>query len=138
MTGRYYHSIDAKGRLFVPARIRDELPGVFHLAPGSGTCLTIYSERAWNRLVERYEALPYAQGKGLRTFFANTARCELDAQGRIVISKDLIQYACLNKETVIIGVEDRAEIWDKELWAQEEGLALTPEKVEALMGDIGL
>jgi len=138
LTGRYYHSIDAKGRLFVPARIRDELTNVFHLAPGSGTCLTIYSERAWNRLVERYEALPYAKGKGLRTFFANTATCELDAQGRIVISKDLMQYAGLKKDTVIIGVEDRAEIWDKELWAQEEGATLTPEKVEALMGDIGL
>jgi len=138
VTGRYDHNIDAKGRLFVPARIRDELTSAFHLAPGSGTCLTIYSQRAWNRLVERYEALPYAEGKGLRSFFANTARCELDAQGRIVLPKNLIQYARLEKEAVIIGVEDRAEIWDKALWEKEEGLALTPERVEALMGDIGL
>ena len=138
MTGRYDHNIDAKGRLFVPARIRDELTSVFHLAPGSGTCLTIYSERAWNRLVERFEALPYAEGKGLRTFFANTARCELDAQGRIVIPKNLMQYAKLEKEATIIGVEDRAEIWSKSRWEDEEGQTLTPDKVEALMGDIGL
>lgn len=138
MTGRYEHNIDAKGRLFIPARIRDELGGSFHLAPGIDTCLAIYPKTTWDNLTERFAALPMSKTRHMRAFFANAVRCELDSQGRIVIPKTLLEYARLDKETIIVGVENRAEIWDKQRWSAENDDTMTPERMSALMEELGL
>ncbi|MCI8594583.1 MAG: division/cell wall cluster transcriptional repressor MraZ [Oscillospiraceae bacterium] len=137
MTGTYEHNIDAKGRLFIPAKLREELGVTFHLAMGIDQCLAIYPQETWARFTEKFASLPMSQSKSMRALFANAARCELDAQGRIVIPQKLRDYAKLDKETVIIGVNDRAEIWSKQAWQEQEDEEMTPEKMSAVMAELG-
>ena len=136
MTGTYEHTIDAKGRLFIPAKLREELGDTFYLAMGVDACLAIYPQATWDRFLEIYRAQPMSQSKAMRPLFANAAKCEPDSQGRIVIPQKLRKYAGLEKETVIIGVHDRAEIWSAAAWnAQEE--EMSPEKMAACMAELG-
>ena len=94
MTGTYEHSIDAKGRLFIPAKLREELGVTFYLAMGVDACLAIYPQSTWDRFTEKFSSLPMSQSKAMRPLFANAAKCELDSQGRIVIPQKLRRYGC--------------------------------------------
>ena len=138
MTGTYEHNIDAKGRLFIPAKLREELGDTFYLAMGVDACLAIYPQSTWDRFTEKFASLPMSQSKAMRPLFANAAKCEPDSQGRIVIPQKLRKYAALEKETVIIGVNDRAEIWSAAAWKAQEEEEMTPEKMAACMAELGL
>lgn len=138
MTGTFEHSVDAKGRLFIPSKLREELGVSFYLAMGVDACLAIYPQETWNRFTEKFAAMPMSQSKAMRTLFANAAKCELDSQGRIVIPQKLRKYAGLDKDTVIIGVNDRAEIWAAETWNEQEEENMTPEKMAACMEALGV
>ena len=131
MTGTYEHSIDAKGRLFIPAKLREELGVTFYLAMGVDECLAIYPQETWNRFTEKFASLPMSQSAAMRPLFANASKCELDSQGRIVIPQKLRKYA------VIIGVNDRAEIWSAETWNAREEEEMTPEKMKACLAALG-
>ncbi|MBP3520749.1 MAG: division/cell wall cluster transcriptional repressor MraZ [Oscillospiraceae bacterium] len=137
MTGTYEHSIDAKGRLFIPSKLREELGLSFYLAMGVDACLAIYPQETWNRFTEKFASLPMTQSRAMRTLFANATKCELDSQGRIVVPLKLRQYAALDKDVVIIGVNDRAEIWSAETWNAQEEEEMTPEKMSACMEALG-
>ena len=137
MTGTYEHSIDAKGRLFIPAKLREELGVTFYLAMGVDECLAIYPQETWNRFTEKFASLPMSQSAAMRPLFANASKCELDSQGRIVIPQKLRKYAGLEKDAVIIGVNDRAEIWSAETWNTREEEEMTPEKMKACLAALG-
>ncbi|MCD7948401.1 MAG: division/cell wall cluster transcriptional repressor MraZ [Oscillospiraceae bacterium] len=137
MTGTYEHALDAKGRLFIPAKLREELGVSFYLAMGIDACLAIYPQTTWDRFTETFAALPMSQSKVMRPLFANAAKCEPDSQGRIVVPQKLRDYAGLQKDVVIIGVHDRAEIWSADAWNAQEEQAMTPEKVSAYMQSLG-
>ncbi len=137
MTGTYEHNIDAKGRLAIPSKLRDELGRTFYLAMGVDACLAVYPQSTWDRFTEKFASLPMSQSKKMRSLFANAARCELDSQGRIVIPQKLKKYAGIEKDVVIIGVHDRAEIWAAEKWAAEEEEEMTPEKMAQCMAELG-
>ena len=137
MTGTYEHSIDAKGRLFIPAKLREELGVTFYLAMGVDECLAIYPQETWNRFTEKFASLPMSQSAAMRPLFANASKCELDSQGRIVIPQKLRKYAGLGKDAVIIGVNDRAEIWSAETWNAREEEEMTPEKMKACLAALG-
>ena len=137
MTGTYEHSIDAKGRLFIPAKLREELGVTFYLAMGVDECLAIYPQETWNRFTEKFASLPMSQSAAMRPLFANASKCELDSQGRIVIPQKLRKYAGLEKDAVIIGVHDRAEIWSAETWNAREEEEMTPEKMKACLAALG-
>ena len=137
MTGTYEHSIDAKGRLFIPAKLREELGVTFYLAMGVDECLAIYPQETWNRFTEKFASLPMSQSAAMRPLFANASKCELDSQGRIVIPQKLRKYAGLEKDAVIIGVNDRAEIWSAETWNAREDEEMTPEKMKACLAALG-
>ena len=137
MTGTYEHSIDAKGRLFIPAKLREELGVTFYLAMGVDECLAIYPQETWNRFTEKFASLPMSQSAAMRPLFANASKCELDSQGRIVIPQKLRKYAGLEKDAVIIGVNDRAEIWSAETWNAREEEERTPEKMKACLAALG-
>ena len=137
MTGTYEHSIDAKGRLFIPAKLREELGVTFYLAMGVNECLAIYPQETWNRFTEKFASLPMSQSAAMRPLFANASKCELDSQGRIVIPQKLRKYAGLEKDAVIIGVNDRAEIWSAETWNAREEEEMTPEKMKACLAALG-
>ena len=137
MTGTYEHSIDAKGRLFIPAKLREELGVTFYLAMGVDECLAIYPQETWNRFTEKFASLPMSQSAAMRPLFANASKCELDSQGRIVIPQKLIKNAGLEMDAVIIGVNDRAEIWSAETWNAREEEEMTPEKMKACLAALG-
>lgn len=137
MTGTYEHSIDAKGRLFIPSKLREELGVSFYLAMGVDACLAIYPQETWERFTEKFASLPMSQSKAMRPLFANASKCELDSQGRIVVPQKLRKYAALDKDVVIIGVNDRAEIWSAESWHAQEEEEMTPEKMAACMAELG-
>lgn len=137
MTGTFEHSIDAKGRLFIPARLREELGVSFHLAMGIDQCLAIYPQQTWERFTEKFASLPMSQSAAMRPLFASAAKCELDSQGRIVVPQKLRQYADLEKEVVILGVNDRAEIWAASRWQAQEEETMTPEKMKACLAALG-
>ena len=138
MTGQYAHNIDAKGRLFIPAKLREELGATFHVTIGQDGCLAVFSDASWDALMEKLRAMPYSQVKRLREFFAYAADCEPDGQGRILIPTLLRQKAALEKEVVITGSFDRVEIWSAQRWAEMESNVFSTEELEKAMEELGL
>ena len=136
-TGTYEHSLDAKGRLFIPAQLRKELGDTLYVTMGLDGCLAVYPQETWDTFTEKFASLPMSQSKAMRPLFANAAKCEPDAQGRIVLPQKLRAYAHLEKDVVVIGVSNRAEIWNAEKWAEIEAEELNPENLAAVMEELG-
>ena len=117
LIGEYHHNIDDKGRLTIPSKFREEIGEKFIVTRGLDGCLFAYSMEEWDKIVTKLNTLPFTK-KDARTFtrffLSGATDCEFDKQGRINISKNLIDYAGLKKECAIIGVNDRLEIWDLE------------------------
>jgi len=117
--GEYHHNIDEKGRLIIPAKFRDELGTKFIVTRGLEKCLYVYSETEWNNIVAKIKTLPFTK-KDVRTFvrsfFSGATECEFDRQGRINITSPLVSYADITKECVVIGANDRLEIWSENGW----------------------
>ena len=120
LIGEYSHTIDTKGRMIVPAKFRIELGERFIVTKGFDGCLYGYSLEEWKNIEEKIKTLPLITGKDARNFtrffFSSAIECELDAQGRILITQNLREHAKLNKEVIVIGVSTRIEIWSKENW----------------------
>ena len=119
--GEYHHNIDDKGRLIIPAKFRSELGEKFIITRGLEKCLYVYSESEWNTIVAKLKTLPFTK-KDVRTFirsfFSGATECEFDRQGRINITSPLVSYADIITKCVIIGANDRLEIWSEENWIQ--------------------
>jgi len=117
--GTYNNSIDAKNRMIVPSKHRDQLGGRCVLTRGMDKCLYIYSMTEWERQMEKIEQLPESDPKVrafIRHFCANAVDCEFDKQGRIVIPAELKEYAGIDKELVTMGAMRKIEVWSKEVW----------------------
>lgn len=140
MTGQYQHSIDAKGRLFIPAKLREELGETFYVTiAGTDRCLAVYSEAEWEKLTEKFDNLPYSKAKAaIRSLYANAAKCEPDAQGRILLPQKLRAYAELEKDVVVAGVSKRAEIWNADKWAAIEAAELEADGLASIMEELGI
>lgn len=117
--GEYHHTIDEKGRIIIPAKFREELGNNFIITRGIENCLFVYSEDNWAKITNKLSSLPFTK-KDARTFnrffMSGATSVELDKQGRVNISKPLIDYANLLKDCVIIGTGDRLEVWSQESW----------------------
>ena len=138
MFGKYKHSVDEKGRLFVPSKLREELGSTFYVTLGLDHCLSVYSDESWAAFMARLKELSYNEVKKLRALFAYAADCEPDSQGRILIPAKLREYAGLTKEVVVVGSFDRAEIWSAERWAAIENEAFSSGALEQAMAEMGL
>ena len=117
LLGEYHHNIDDKGRLVIPSTYRDELGNDFIITRGIEKCLYVYSKTEWEKLVAKLNTLPFTKKNARtfsRSFFSGATVCEFDKSGRINITSPLVSYAGLAKECVIIGVNDRLEIWSEE------------------------
>ncbi len=114
--GEYHHTIDEKGRLTIPSKVREDLGVSFILTRGLDGCLFIYPKKEWESVIEKYKELPNTKEARnfMRFFLSGASVCELDKQGRINISDPLQKYAGLEKDCIIIGVNDRLEIWSKD------------------------
>ena len=115
--GEYHHNIDEKSRIIMPSKFRYDLGETFVITRGIDSCLFVYPKETWNNITNKLDELSFTKKdvRSFQRFFLSAATiCEFDKQGRINISSPLASYANLTKECVIIGVNDRIEIWSKE------------------------
>ncbi|MCI5702671.1 MAG: division/cell wall cluster transcriptional repressor MraZ [Erysipelotrichaceae bacterium] len=118
LMGEFHHNLDTKGRLILPAKIRENLGEKFIITKGIDKCLFVYPLNEWESIIQKYRELPNTKEARdfMRFFLSGASECEFDRLGRINISEPLLKYASLNRECVIIGVNERLEIWNKDLW----------------------
>lgn len=136
MTGIYDHTLDAKGRLSIPVRLREELGDVFYVTLSMDKCLSAYSAESWQVFCDKIKAMPYVQQRKMRPLFAYAAKCELDAQGRILIPQNLRDFAGLKKDVTVVGNCNHAELWDTETWNAVYTAETTPESIAAAMEEL--
>ena len=123
LIGEYEHTIDAKGRLSMPAKLRRDMGEAFIVTKGLDGCLFAFSQNEWTNFETKLKSLPLSDKNArnfVRFFLAGATECEIDKQGRFLIPSNLREAAKLEKEAVIIGVGTRLEIWNKETWASKD------------------
>jgi len=121
LMGQYEHTIDAKGRVIIPAKFREELGEKFVLTKGLDNCLFVYSLEEWKNIEAKLKTLPLTKKDArafTRFFLAGAVECEIDKQGRILIPGNLREHAKIEKDVIFIGVSTRVEIWSKEVWKE--------------------
>ena len=119
LIGEYEHSLDAKGRIIMPSKLREDMGEKFIVTKGLDGCLCGFSKNEWNNFEEKLKTLPLTNKNArgfVRFFLSGATECEIDKQGRFLISSNLRDYATLEKDVVIIGVGTRLEIWSKDKW----------------------
>jgi MraZ protein len=138
--GEYSHSVDAKGRMIMPAKFREQLGDTFVVTKGVDGCLYVYSQEEWERIEAKFREVNLTTKdarKFMRFFFAGAATCEVDKQGRILIPGVLREFAGLDKDVVLVGVLTKIEIWDKERYEEASSYEDMDEIVEH-MAELGL
>ena len=121
LIGEYEHSLDAKGRLIMPAKLREDMGEKFILTTGLDGCLFGFSMSEWEKFEDKLKALPITNKNArnfVRFFLSGATECELDKQGRFLIAGKLREVAKLDKDVTIIGAGTRIEIWDKAKWEE--------------------
>ena len=142
LIGEYEHSLDSKGRLIMPAKIREDIGDKFIITKGLDGCLFGFSQNEWNNFQEKLKTLPLTNKNArdfVRFFLSGAMECEIDKQGRFLISANLREYSELNKEVVITGVGTRIEIWDKDKWKKynsEENISA--DQIAENMANLGM
>ena len=119
LIGEYEHSLDVKGRLIMPSKLRQDIGEKFIITKGLDGCLFVFSEKEWLNFEAKLKALPLSDKNArnfVRFFLSGATECEIDKQGRFLIPANLREAAKLEKDAMIIGVGTRLEIWDKEIW----------------------
>lgn len=120
-TGEFQHTLDEKGRVIIPAKLREGLGDVIMITRGLDRCLFIYPLEAWKKIEQKLKELPLTRSEArafARYFFSGAAEVEIDKQGRILIPQNLREYAGIEKEVAIIGVSDRVEVWSEAAWRE--------------------
>lgn len=142
LIGEYEHSIDAKGRLIMPAKIREDLGEKFIITKGLDGCLFGFSQTEWNNFEEKLKTLPLTNKNArdfVRFFLSGAVEAEVDKQGRFLIPVNLRDYATLEKEAVITGVGTRIEIWNKEKWKKyNSDENLSADQIAENMANLGV
>ena len=121
LMGEYEHTLDAKGRISMPAKLRKDMGDTFILTKGLDGCLFAFSQEEWLNFETKLKALPLSDKNArnfVRFFLAGATECEIDKQGRFLIAGNLREFAGLEKEVVIIGVLNKIEIWSKQKWQE--------------------
>ncbi len=137
LMGEFQHSIDVKGRLFMPAKMREALGTPFYISKGLDGCLFVYDQEQWQAFENKLNALPLSKKEARdlrRYFFAGAIEGTCDKQGRVMLPANLRQHAGLLKEVVVVGVGNRAEIWAAERWQayNQESAEVLAEKLTDL------
>ncbi len=119
LIGEYEHSLDAKGRLIMPAKLRTDMGEKFIITKGLDGCLFVFSQNEWSNFESKLKELPLTNKNArdfVRFFLSGATECEIDKQGRFLLVNTLREYAEITKEVIIIGVGTRLEIWNKDKW----------------------
>ena len=142
MIGKFPAKMDDKGRLFVPAKLRQELGEQFFVTygfNGGHNCLTAYTADDWQSMIENFNKLSITQRSGAASLiFINAAECTPDKQSRFGLTQNLLNYAGIEREVLIVGRAGQAEIWDAAEYEAFEAENLSPEKLLASLEAIGL
>ena len=142
LTGEFNHSIDTKGRLIIPSKLRESLEEHFVITKGLDGCLFLYPDNEWEAFEDKLRTLPLTNKKARdfkRFFLGSATEGELDKQGRVLISSSLRSYANLEKEVVLVGLIDKVEIWSKDAWdARTTDVEDNIEDIANDMEDLGL
>ena len=123
LIGEYEHSLDAKGRIIMPSKFREDIGEKFVATKGLDGCLFVFSCTEWKKFEEKLATLPISNKDArsfTRFFFAGAIDCELDKQGRFLVSSNLREFAGFEKDVIIVGMNSRIEIWSKEKWQNME------------------
>ncbi len=144
LLGEYEHTLDTKGRLAMPARLREILGNKFMITKGLDGCLFVYDMQQWELLEAKLASLPMNRKTArdyTRFLFAGACEGECDKQGRVLLPANLRRYAGLEKDAVIVGVGSRAEIWDAGKWAAYSAQNENAEEINELaeqLADLGI
>ncbi len=140
--GEYQHTLDAKGRMFVPSKFRDELGDTFIVTLGLDNCLFVFPQEEFDRLKAKLDAVSITNKDArrfARFFFARACECEMDKQGRIMLPNNLRDYAGLTKDVTVVGVSNRVELWNTESWETEHSFEnFSPDELSEKMELLGL
>lgn len=137
LVGTYQHNMDDKNRVFIPAKLRENLGDRFIMSKGIDHCLSLYSFDEWEKFLQKFDRFPAAKVRNMKLYFCGGAvEVKPDSQGRVVIPQLLKAHAGLKKELTITGVQEHAEIWDSEQW-NEKFNQITSEDVYSLMEEVG-
>lgn len=141
LIGEYEHSLDTKGRLIMPAKLRQDIGEKFIITKGLDGCLFVFSQNEWLNFETKLKSLPLSDKNArnfVRFFLSGATECEIDKQGRFLIPTNLRETASLQKEVVIIGVGTRIEIWDKEKWNSYNDENISVEDIAENMTMLGI
>ncbi len=119
--GEYNHTMDSKGRVILPAKMREGLSEQFFIAKGVDKCVSIYPESEWGKISEKFGSYSQTGTRHTRRGVFSSADCgSLDTQGRVTLASKFIEYAELGKDVVVIGNNNCIEIWSTAAWAEEQ------------------
>lgn len=141
LIGEFEHSLDAKGRLIMPAKLREDIGERFVVTKGLDGCLFAFSITEWTNFEEKLKTLPLSNKNSrefTRFFLSGATECEIDKQGRFLIPNNLREAANLEKEVVIIGVGTRIEIWNKSKWKSYSDDNISVEEIAENMTMLGI
>ena len=136
MTGIYQHTIDSKGRVFIPARLREDLGASFYVTLSMEKCLAAYSDGNWAKFREKFDAMTRENKNKMRPLFSHAARCDLDGQGRILLPQSLRDFSGLKKNVTVVGAGDCAQFWDADVWAGIDESETTPDNIAAVFREL--
>jgi MraZ protein len=119
--GEYRHTIDDKNRLSLPAKFRKEMGKKVVITPGLDSCLFIFTVKQWEKISERLSmsesSMLQADNRSFNRYLLGGAvEAEVDAAGRMLLPEHLRNRAKLENKVVFIGVRDRVELWDENVW----------------------
>ena len=138
LTGKYKHSLDTKNRLIIPSRLKEQLGDTVTILRGSDRCLTVYSAEEWEKYAQKISELPKTQVRALtRYLYSNSLEVKPDAQGRVMLPEEMLQYANITKNIITVGCGKYVEIWSEEVW-EEQQLDDEPEDFTKMLLDMGL
>lgn len=140
LIGEYEHSLDTKGRLIMPVKLREDIGEKFVITKGLDGCLFVFSLQEWKVFETKLKELPISSKDSrifTRFFFAGAIDSDLDKQGRFLIPQNLREFAGLEKDVIIVGMDSRIEIWDKDKW-EVSNQELTVDEIAERMEQLGI
>jgi len=138
LTGKYNHSIDAKNRLIIPSKLKEQLGDTITILRGSDKCLTLYSAEEWESYAQKISELPKTQVRALtRYLYSNSIEVQPDSQGRVMLPAEMVKYAEITKNIITVGCGKYAEIWSEEVW-NAQNLDEEPEDFTEMLLELGL
>ncbi len=138
LMGKYSHAIDAKGRLIIPAKIKEQLGAVITVLKGNDKCLRLYSAEEWALYAAKISEMSSTQSRAIvRYLYSNAIEIMPDAQGRVVLPQEMLTFAGITKNVITAGCGRYAELWSAERWEENE-LDEEPDDFTAELERLGL